>query len=138
MNISSLNGFNIVIIIFNGITNGVVYHNSIYNEAITPALRQSIQRDLPKEAKFFDDFDHFNQSSHTIVIIENKNDCYVQFKRPHEAVIEMEFYLTKFDFLLSGMFLFLCVFNLNTTSSSQRNERSLQPLCLYYKLSVSI
>ncbi|KAL9919215.1 uncharacterized protein ACN427_001226 isoform 1-T1 [Glossina fuscipes fuscipes] len=75
MNISSLNGFNIVIIndkwlychllillVFNGITNGVVYHNSIYNEAITPALRQSIQRDLPKEAKFFDDFDLIPQT----------------------------------------------------------------------------
>uniref|UniRef100_A0A1I8PC80 Peptidase S1 domain-containing protein n=1 Tax=Stomoxys calcitrans TaxID=35570 RepID=A0A1I8PC80_STOCA len=37
-------------------------YNSVYNKAITPDLKQAIEKELPKEAKFFDDFDLIPQT----------------------------------------------------------------------------
>lgn len=32
-------------------------YNSVYNEVITPELKQAIDKELPKQAKFFDELD---------------------------------------------------------------------------------
>lgn len=32
-------------------------YNSVYNKAISPDLKEAIAKDLPKEAKFFDELD---------------------------------------------------------------------------------
>lgn len=32
-------------------------YNSVYNEVIPPELKQAIDQELPKEAKFFDELD---------------------------------------------------------------------------------
>ncbi|XP_030368863.1 serine proteinase stubble [Scaptodrosophila lebanonensis] len=37
-------------------------YNSVYNDAITPELKQAISKDLPKQAKFFDELDLIPQS----------------------------------------------------------------------------
>ncbi|CAD7077843.1 unnamed protein product [Hermetia illucens] len=45
----------------NNLANDANY-NSVYNEAIKPELKSAIVKDLPKESKFFDDFDLIPQS----------------------------------------------------------------------------
>lgn len=32
-------------------------YNSVYNDVITPELKEAIDKDLPKQAKFFDELD---------------------------------------------------------------------------------
>lgn len=32
-------------------------YNSLYNKAVSPELKKAIQKELPKEAKFFDELD---------------------------------------------------------------------------------
>ncbi|XP_046810737.1 serine proteinase stubble isoform X4 [Lucilia cuprina] len=42
--------------------NASVNYNTVYNEAIDPKLKEAIQKDLPKEAKFFDELDLIPQT----------------------------------------------------------------------------
>ncbi|XP_037808200.1 serine proteinase stubble isoform X3 [Lucilia sericata] len=42
--------------------NASVNYNNVYNEAIDPKLKEAIQKDLPKEAKFFDELDLIPQT----------------------------------------------------------------------------
>ena len=46
-----------VLIAYSVVVNASVNYNSVYNKAINPELKHAIQKDLPKEAKFFDELD---------------------------------------------------------------------------------
>lgn len=39
------------------VVNASVNYNTVYNEAVDSKLKQAIQKELPKEAKFFDELD---------------------------------------------------------------------------------